>query len=72
MPEIRLDVPSDDLAVLDGYCSATGANRTDVVRHLLSDWSEKKLHEATVILRVAGRNPPTSESERSSGGKVGR
>lgn len=70
MPEVRFEIPADDLAVLDGYCSATGKARTDVIKHLLVEWSERKLHEATIVLRVAGRNPTGSESSRkpSSGG----
>lgn len=69
MAEIRVEVPNEELAVLDGYCSATSENRTDVIRGLLAEWSNRKLHEATVILRVAGRNPVGSESGRSTPGK---
>lgn len=65
MAEIRVEIPNDELAVLDGYCSATSESRTDVIRELLVGWSERKFHEATVILRVAGRNPVLSESGRS-------
>lgn len=69
MAEIRVEVPNEELAVLDGYCSATSESRTDVIRELLADWSNRKLHEATVILRVAGRTPIGSESGRSLTGK---
>lgn len=65
MAEIRVEVPNDELAVLDGYCSATSESRTDVIRALLQQWSGRKLHEATIILRVAGGNPTRSESDRS-------
>ena len=65
MAELRVEVPNDELAVLDGYCSATSESRTDVIRSLLAQWSNRKLHEATVILRVAGRTPTPSESGRS-------
>lgn len=68
MAEIRFEVPNDELAVLDGFCSATSANRTDIIRGLLREWSERKLHEATVILRVAGRNPTMPECDRSHTG----
>lgn len=64
MPEIRLEVPDSDVAVLDGYCSATGKHRTEIIRSLLSEWSKSKLHEATLILRVAGRNPSSSDTSR--------
>lgn len=69
MAEIRVEVPNEELGVLDGYCSATSESRTDVIRKLLQEWSNRKLHEATVILRVAGRNPVGSESGRSVTGK---
>ncbi len=65
MAEIRVEVDDEELAVLDGFCSATGTGRTAVIRELLKAWSDKKLHEATLILRVAGRNPTLSESGRS-------
>ena len=70
MAEIRVEVPNEELAVLDGYCSATSANRTDILRGLLKEWSDRKFHEATVILRVAGRNPTPPESDRSGTGKA--
>jgi hypothetical protein len=62
--EIRFEVERDDLSVLDGYVQATGKSRADVLRMLLSEWSEKKLHEATLICRVAGVNPAMPESHR--------
>lgn len=64
MPEIRLEVPASEVAVLDGYCSATGKHRTEIIRSLLSEWSRSKLHEATLILRVAGSNPSSPEAGR--------
>lgn len=63
--EIRFEVPSQDLATVDGYCNATGKSRTDVLRLMVAEWTEKKRHEATVICRVAGINPFASESNRS-------
>jgi hypothetical protein len=68
MPEVRFELPAEELAVLDGYCSATGKARTDVMRRLLATWAENKLHEATIVLRVAGRNPTRAESGRSNDG----
>lgn len=62
--KIRFEAPVSDMAVLDGYCSATGKSRTDVPRALLGDWSRDRLHEATLICRVAGVNPMASEGER--------
>lgn len=70
MAEVRVEIPNDELAVLDGYCSATSESRTDVIRDLLADWSKRKFHEATVILRVAGANPVGSECDRSQDGRA--
>lgn len=62
--ELRLDVPKSDLAILDGYCSASGRSRSEVIRELLSKWSADKAHEATMICRVAGINPSQAEDGR--------
>lgn len=62
--EIRFEAPRDELAVLDGYCSATGQDRTAVMRRLLREWSDRKHHEAILICRVAGCNPTTSGQDR--------
>lgn len=61
MPEIRWEATTEETAILDGYCSANGVDRSKVIRNLLREWSEKKKHEAMVICRVAGINPTTPE-----------
>jgi hypothetical protein len=66
MAELRIEIPNDDddLQVLDAYCSAhPDKNRTGVIRELLKAWSQNKLHEATLIMRVTGGNPTRSESD---------
>lgn len=62
--EVRFEVASDEVGVLDGYCQASGQSRADVLRRLLGEWSEKKLHESMLICRVAGVNPHASEGGR--------
>lgn len=62
--EIRFELPPGDLAVLDGYCNGTGKDRTKVLKEIIALWSAEKLHVATVICRVAGRNPFESEAIR--------
>lgn len=64
MPEIRWEASPEETAVLDGYCSANGIDRSKVMRNLLREWSDKKKHEATVICRVAGINPTMPEADR--------
>ncbi|NVO06457.1 MAG: hypothetical protein HXX19_11250 [Rhodoferax sp.] len=63
--EIRMELPGHECAVLDGYVQATGKSRTQVMRDILRMWSDAKLHEATLILRVAGRNPGGPEAGRN-------
>lgn len=65
MPEIRIEVPDDEVAVLDGYCAGSGKGRTDVMRSILRDWSAAKLHESIMVCRVAGVTPTPSESDRN-------
>lgn len=62
--EISFELPSDEVAVLDGYCQAKDIKRTTAFRAILREWSERKLHEATLICRVAGVNPTATGSVR--------
>lgn len=62
--ELRVELPSVDVSVLDGYCNATGRSRAEVVRGILCEWSLARVHEAKVICRVAGVNPFESEPGR--------
>lgn len=65
MREIRWECEQDDdLAVLDGYCAATGKHRTEVLKVLLHTWAKDKLHEATLVMRFSGSNPGGPESSR--------
>lgn len=72
MPEIRIELPDDEVKVLDGYCSGTGKGRTDVIRAIIRDWSNSKLYESIMVCRVAGVTPMASESDRSVTGKTRR
>lgn len=72
MAEIRVDIPDDALAILDGHCSAYGIGRTDIVKQLIKEWSDEQLHAAIKVCRAAGINPLTSEPQRSAGGRGGK
>lgn len=63
--EISFEVSPDEVAVLDGYCSARNIKRTQVMRQILRDWSDLKHREATLIVRVAGNKPEATGSNRS-------
>ena len=64
MPEIRFEAKTETVAVLDGYCSATGKCRTTFINSLLEEWAKAKLNEASIILRVAGMTPTSSDCVR--------
>lgn len=64
MPEIRFEAKAETVAVLDGYCSATGKCRTSFINDLLEQWAKAKLLESTMVCRVAGVNPMAAEDSR--------
>ena len=59
--ELRVQLPAEEVSVLDGYCAGTGQDRTKVLRQILREWSDAKHHEAIMVVRVAGRNPQAPE-----------
>ena len=52
------------VAVIDGFCSATGKCRTSFINDLLESWAKEKLHEAMIVCRVAGVDPSVPEAAR--------
>ena len=64
--EVRFEIDAEDLAVLDGYCIGTGKHRTEVLKELLKEWSDKQLHVSIMVCRVAQVNPAASETHRST------
>ena len=66
MPELRVDVPADELTVLDAYCMATGRARVDLVRDLINKFASEQLHIASVIVRCAGDKPLGADNERQT------
>lgn len=62
--EISFECTAAETAVLDGYCSARGVKRTQVMRQILKEWSEVKHREATLIVRVAGSKPELAGVDR--------
>lgn len=66
MVDLRVAMPPEELAILDGYAHGTGSDRASVVRQILREWSDRKLHEAIGICRVARVNPLATDTERSA------
>jgi len=64
MSELRVNLPDEIVAVLDGYCSATDKCRTETAVEIIGEWSRQKLHESIVICRVARVNPIAVETNR--------
>ena len=63
--EISFEVDASEAAVIDGYCAAKGIKRTTVMRQLLKEWSDQKLHESILICRVVGVKPEAAGANRN-------
>ena len=68
--ELRLDIPKWVMGVIDAENIARGSasSRKEVVNEILSVWAERKVHEATVVLRLANVNPTPLDSKAGSHG----
>ena len=62
--EVRFEVEAYELATINAYCTATGKCRTEVIKSILGDWSEKVLHESTVVVKLTKGYPELSDSNR--------
>lgn len=62
--ELRGMAPRDLIDVLDAVSVARRISRTELVVEVLRAWANERIHEATVIARVAGINPAPTETER--------
>lgn len=70
--ELRGEVPRELMDVIDAVVQATpGASRMSVVRQILAEWVERKVHEATLIQRVRRGNGSGAEPGRSRAGSAG-
>lgn len=69
--EIRGEFSRDQIEIMDAYCQANpGKSRVAILRELLDVWCKQRVHEATLVMRVAGRNGSGSESRRSRAAKT--
>jgi hypothetical protein len=55
-------INSIDAEVIARGGEAAGVYRATIVTEILTPWRTKKLHDATVWLRVAGGNPTPSDT----------
>lgn len=74
MIELRGEVLREHIEVIDAVVAATpGANRMSVVRLILDDWCERKIHEASLIQRVRrgyGNAPEVDRKRSGNGGEA--
>lgn len=52
--ELRGDIPREFVDTLDAVANArgNGCNRMTILREILAEWHRKKLHEASLVVRV--------------------
>jgi hypothetical protein len=62
MVELRGDLPRDLVDVIDAVAISEGSSRIDVVADVLAAWAAREVHRASLISRIAGRNPPPPDS----------
>lgn len=58
---IRLDLPTNYAAALDGLAHIDGSNRKALCELAVREYIDRRLHDITVVLRMAGRNPAVSD-----------
>jgi hypothetical protein len=63
--EVRLDLPLEEVAVIDAIASQRNMSRKAVVEEACAEYARKRIGEAAVILRMAGQlsNPSSGDSE---------
>lgn len=54
--ELRGDVARDITDVLDAVARARRCSRMEVVEKVLAEWASSKVHESTLVLRLARRD----------------
>ncbi len=59
--ELRGECPKNTLCVLDAVAIARGCTRTALVNEILGQWAAAKQHEASLVQKLAGVIPTTSE-----------
>lgn len=64
--ELRGEIQREYMDVIDAVVQATpGASRMSVVREIVGEWVDRKIHEFSLIQRVRRGNGNAPESDRS-------
>lgn len=65
--ELRVAIAGDEdwLRVMDAMSAADPSlDRSKIVRAILDEWGQRRLREASLIVRFAGGNGDVTEAER--------
>jgi hypothetical protein len=69
--EIRCDFLREQVDVIDAVVKATpGATRSSLMRAIVGNWVDRKLHEASLIERLRRGNGVAPAVERQRSGKT--
>lgn len=64
MRDLRASISVTADQVLEALSLARGCTKQELVRQVLDDWAAQRIHEATLITRLAPRDgKPRSETE---------
>lgn len=70
MAKFTIEIPDDELVVMDGWCNATGISKTTLFTDYAREWTSKKIHESIVVCRMARINALEPQSHSNATAKV--
>lgn len=68
--ELRIDIPKWLMGAIDAeqFVRGSGCSRKQVVIEVLEAWAKRRIHEATVLLRLTEGNPMPSDTGDAANG----
>jgi hypothetical protein len=70
--ELRGMCPRRVVDVLDAVSNARRITRTELVNAVLSEWADARVHEANLVQRVRGFNPPPTDAAGAASERLAR
>ncbi len=70
--ELRAMCPREIVDALDAVSMHRKISRTELLVQVLAAWRDDRIHEASVLMAVAGRNPVASDAGRNDWPEVPR
>lgn len=69
--ELRGEILCEHMDIVDAVVQATpGASRMSIVRAIVAEWVDRKVHEASLIHRVRRSNGNGTEADRNRNGRA--